>query len=182
MKKLIFTLVLLSAPAFLFAQIGFGIKAGANFADLSSDDANGRTRFHAGFFANLKFGEEGKWGVTPEVLWSGQGAELDGADFNMDFVTVPIMLRWRPIDLLSLEAGPQFNFLTNAEYDGDDISDNLKSTTYTLAVGALLHLPLRFHLGARYLIGLTDMNDTDFGEELKDKTLQVSLGWTLGTK
>ena len=49
MKKLIFTLALLSGPAFLFAQgVGVGIKAGANFSNYSSDDFNTSsvTKYH----------------------------------------------------------------------------------------------------------------------------------------
>ena len=180
MKKLIFTLALLSAPAFLFAQgLGVGIKAGANFSNLSADnfDVNGRTRFHAGFYANINFSE--KWGLTPEVLWSGQGAELDDVEFNTDYITVPLMLRWRVISLISLEAGPIFNFLTNAEYDGEDVSDDLKSSTTSVGLGALVHLPLGFNGGVRYLIGVSDLSDNEDVGELKDQTFQVYLGWTI---
>jgi hypothetical protein len=184
MKKLLFTIALLSAPMFLIAQgVGIGIKAGANFANVSSDDDDvdikSRTRFHAGLYANINFSE--KWGVTPEVLWSGQGAEIDDVEFNQDFVTVPIMLRWRIIDLISLEAGPQFNFLTNCELDGKDVKDDYKSTTYSGAFGAVVHLPLGFNGGIRYVMGLTNMADDD-DVDIKDRTFQLYLGWTLGSK
>ena len=57
--------------------------------------------------------------MRPEVLWSSQGAKIKGVgDFDTDYVIVPIMLRWNPIDLLFIEAGPQFNFLTNAKLEG----------------------------------------------------------------
>src|SRR5690349_1684486 len=140
MKNFMFTLTLLSFPAFLFAQgLGVGIKAGANFADLSvkadlaSDEFNtsSMTSYHVGAYVNINFSE--KWGITPEVLWSAQGAELDAGDFNTDYVTVPIMLRWKPIELLFIEAGPQFNILTKAEANGADIKDELKSTGYCMA-------------------------------------------------
>ncbi len=108
--------------------LGIGIKAGANFSNLSTDNfsTDGITMYHAGFYANINFSE--KWGITPEVLWSAQGADLNNVEFKTDYVLVPIMLRWRFIDLISAEIGPQFNILTNAEFDGSDVKDDLKST------------------------------------------------------
>jgi hypothetical protein len=180
MKKLIFTLAALCAPVFLFSQgLGIGIKAGANFSNYSTDnfDTSSKTSYHAGVYANINFSE--KWGITPEILWSAQGAKFDGVgDFNTKFVTVPIMLRWRVIPLISLEAGPQFNFLTDAEFDGDDVSDQMKNNTYSLDLGAVVHLPLGFNGGIRYVMGMTDLED-DSDEELKDRTFQVYLGWTI---
>lgn len=183
MKTFTFTLALLCASVIGFTQgLGVGIKAGANFANLSTDSysTSSLTTYHAGIYANLNLSE--KWGITPEVLWSAQGAEIDNIKFKTDFVLVPIMLRWRIIDLISLEAGPQFNFLTNAEFDDIDVKDDLKSTTYSAAVGALVHLPLGFNGGIRYIIGMSDLTEDD-DNELKDRTFQIYVGWTiLGAK
>jgi hypothetical protein len=178
MKTLILSIALLSLPVFLTAQLGLGIKIGANFANMSTDnfDNNSITSFHAGAYANIHFSDS--WGVTPEVLWTDQGAELDGNKFKTDYIAVPIMLRWRIIDLISLEAGPQFNFLTKAESNGIDVTDDLTTPSYNAAFGALLHLPLALNAGIRYIVGFTDLtksNDT----ELKDAVLQVYVGWTI---
>jgi hypothetical protein len=180
MRKLLIASVLVLAPAFLFAQgVGIGIKAGANFANLATDNfsTSSITSYHVGAYVNIKFSE--KWGVTPEVLWSAQGAELDDVELNTDYVTVPIMLRWRIIDLISLEAGPQFNFLTSAKYDDIDVKDDLKSNTTSVAVGALVHLPIGFNGGVRYIVGVSDLSDSDGVGELKDRTFQIYVGWTL---
>src|SRR5688572_16997525 len=163
MKRQIFTLALMAflyAPVLLSAQgLGVGIKAGANFSNLATDNysTDGITMYHAGFYANINFSE--RWGITPEVLWSAQGADLNNVEFKTDYVLVPIMLRWRFIDLLSAEIGPQFNILTKAEYDGDDIKDDMNGTTYCMAVGALIHLPLGFNGGVRYVMGMSDLSD-----------------------
>jgi len=183
MKRQIFTLALMAllyAPVFLCAAqgLGIGIKAGANFSNYATDNfsTDGITMYHAGFYANINFSE--KWGITPEVLWSAQGADLDAVEFKTDYVIVPIMLRWRFIDLLSAEIGPQFNFLTKAEYGGDDIKDDMNGTTYCMAVGALIHLPLGFNGGVRYVMGMSDLSDVS-SVELKDQTFQVYIGWTI---
>ena len=185
MKKLIFTLALLSGPAFIFAQgVGVGIKAGANFTNYSSDNysTSSVTKYHVGAYVNINFSE--KWGVTPEVLWSSQGAKIKGVgDFDTDYVIVPIMLRWNPIDLIFIEAGPQFNFLTNAKLEGyPNIEDELKSNTTCAAFGAGVKLPLGFNGGLRYVVGLSDLSDIDT-VELKEGTFQIYIGWTiLGSK
>ncbi len=185
MKKFIFTLTLLSFPAFLFAQgLAIGIKAGANFANLSVDsdlaggdfNTSSMTSYDVGAYANINFSE--KWGITPEVLWSAQGAKLDVGDFKTDYVTVPIMVRWKPIQLLFIEAGPQFNILTKAEASGQDVKDQMNSTSYCMAFGAGLNLPLRFNAGLRYVVGLTDLSDVD-GIEIKDQNFQIYVGWTI---
>jgi Outer membrane protein beta-barrel domain len=184
MKRQIFTLALMAllfAPVLLSAQgLGIGIKAGANFANLSTDNysTSAITGYHVGAYANINFSE--KWGITPEVLWSAQGAELDNAEFNTDYVTVPIMVRWRIIKLISIEAGPQFNFLTNADLEGyaGDIKDQLKSSTYSVAFGALIHLPLGFNGGVRYVMGVSDLSDND-NVEFRDQTFQIYVGWTI---
>jgi len=182
MKTLILTLTLLSAPIFLSAQgLGLGVKLGANFANVSSDDfdVSSKTSWHGGFYANIGFSE--KWGVTGEVLWSAQGAELDNAEFNTNFIAVPVMLRWHVIDLISVEAGPVFNFLTSAEQDGVDIKDELTDPSYSGALGALVHLPLGFNGGVRYVLGMTDLFEDE--REAKDATFQIYVGWTiLGAK
>jgi hypothetical protein len=183
MKKIVFILPMFFASAVACAQgLGVGIKAGANFADLSTDSysASSIVSYHAGVYANINFSE--KWGLTPEVLWSAQGAELDNVKLKTDYVLVPIMLRWRIIKLISIEAGPQFNFLTSAKLDNVNVKDDMKSTTYGLAVGSIVHLPLGFNGGIRYIIGMSDLTESDT-DELKDRTFQVYLGWTiLGAK
>jgi hypothetical protein len=90
------------------------------------------------------------------------------------------MFRFKPISLISLEAGPQFNFLTSAEADNQDIKDDLKNTEVCLGLGAGVHLPLGFNGGVRYILGFTDMNDSDFSNtSIKNRTFQIYVGWTL---
>jgi hypothetical protein len=178
MKTFTLAIALLFAPIFLSAQLGIGIKAGANFANISTDNADtqSKTSFHAGAYANIKFSD--KWGVTPEVLWSAQGADINDVEFNTNYITVPVMLRWRLIDLISLEAGPQFNIVTSAESGGVDVSDEIASPSYCAAFGAVCHLPLGFNAGIRYVAGLTDITKDD-DEKLTEQNFQLYVGWTI---
>ena len=179
MKKSLLFLVILLTPFLLQGQgVGLGIKAGANWAnlDISNVDVNTVTSYHAGAYVNLNFSD--KWGITPELQYSVYSTESDNVNLDLDYFAIPVMLRFKPISLLSLEAGPQFSFLTKANSDGADIKDQLKNNDFGLAFGAGLHLPLGFNVGARYILGFTDIADVST-ETVKNRTWQLYLGWTI---
>ena len=180
MKKSILFLVLLLAPLVINAQgIGLGIKAGANFAnqDVKDIDIKTATDFHGGAYVNLNFSE--KWGITPEILYSAYGSTWDNVKVDLDYVSLPVMLRFKPISLLSLEAGPQFSFLTKANVENiGDFKDQLKNNDFGLAFGAGLHLPLGFNAGVRYILGFTNISEVS-ADEIKNRTLQIYVGWTI---
>jgi hypothetical protein len=180
MKKSFLLLVVFLVPFVMHAQgIGIGIKAGANFynPDVDNFDIKGATDYHVGGYVNINFSD--KWGVTPEVLYSAYGSEWDNARVDLDYIAIPVMLRFKPISLLSLEAGPQFSFLTKAQHeDFGDVKDQLKNNDFGLAFGAGLHLPLGFQVGARYVLGFTNIADVST-ESVKNRTFQLYAGWTI---
>ena len=180
MKKSFLSVLLFLVPFVIHAQgIGLGIKAGANFAnqDIADMDIKTVTDFHIGAYVNLNFSD--KWGITPEVLYSAYASEWNNAKVDLDYVSIPVMLRFKPIGLLSLEAGPQFGFLTKANIENaGDVMDQFKNNDFGLAFGAGLHLPLGFNAGARYVLGFTDISDIS-AESIKNRTFQIYVGWTI---
>ena len=174
-------LVTFLAPLAILAQggIGLGIKAGANFADQAVEDIDIKTAadFHIGAYLNLNFSE--KFGITPEVLYTAYGTKWEDVKVDYDYIAIPVMLRFKPISVLSLEAGPQFSFLTRAEVEGvGDVKDQLKNNDFGLAFGAGVHLPLGLNAGARYVLGFSDISDVS-DESIKNRTFQIYVGWTL---
>jgi hypothetical protein len=180
MKKSLLVAVIILVPFILSAQgIGFGIKAGANFANQDIKDISIKTAtdFHLGGYLNLNLSD--KFGITPEVLYNAYGSKWDNAKVDLDYVSIPVMLRYKPISLLSIEAGPQFGFLTKAKVeDLGDVKDQLKNNDFGLALGAGVHLPLGLNVGARYVLGFTNISSVS-DETIKNRTIQVYLGWTL---
>ena len=125
----------------------------------------------------LNFSE--KFGITPEVLYTAYGTKWEDVKVDYDYIAIPVMLRFKPISVLSLEAGPQFSFLTRAEDEGvDDVKDQLKNNDFGLAFGAGVHLPLGLNAGARYVLGFSDISDVS-EESIKNRTFQIYVGWTL---
>jgi hypothetical protein len=194
MKKIFLSISIISLVAVfssLHAQgIGVGIKAGVNFSNQSikalgnnigNINTDGRTGFNGGAYVVLAFSE--KWAVQPEVLYSVEGSEIP--EFNqlnqLEYLSVPILLRWKPLKLLSFEAGPQFSTLLAAkDIDGDSVKDNFKNSDFGLVIGATVHLPLGFNVGARYIWGFTNVSDLDIIDmEVKNTVGQIFAGWTI---
>jgi hypothetical protein len=183
-KPILFVLVLFTMTSLIHAQgIGLGIKAGANFANQAVKDVSTKsvTDYHFGAYLNLNLSD--KFGITPEVLYSAYGSKWEDVKVDYNYISIPVMIRIMPIKLLSLEAGPQFSFLTKAKVeDVGDVKDQLKNNDFGLAFGAGIHLPMGFQVGARYVLGFTDISDVS-ESSIKNRIFQVYLGWTiLGAK
>jgi len=180
-QSILITLLLILAALPFYAQpgIGFGIKAGANFANQAVKDVDTKsvTDFHVGAYLNLKLSD--KFGIRPEVLYSANGSKWEDVKVDYDYIAIPVMLCIKPVRLISLEAGPQFSFLTKANVEGEgDVKDQLKNNDFGLAFGAGLHLPFGFNAGARYVYGFTNIADVS-GESINNRTFQIYIGWTI---
>ena len=184
-KTIIIVLAIVLSPVAIHAQagLGLGIKGGVNFANQAVKDisTSSITNFHVGAYLNINFSE--KFGITPEVLFSATGSKWEDVEVNTNYIAIPIMLRIKPISFISLEAGPQFSFLTKAEVqDVGDIKDQLKNNDFGLAFGGAFHAPFGFQIGARYVLGFTNISEVS-EEEIKNRTFQIYVGWTfLGAK
>jgi len=196
MKKLVCTLTLISlVSAGIYAQgISGGLKAGVNFAnqDISGDgislDTKSKIGFHAGAFATIMFNE--KMGLQPEILYSTQGSKIDidgtDAQFNFDYVTVPILFRYNINEMFNLHAGPQLAFLTKAEIEQDGDTEDLKEeevvkgTDFGGAIGAGVDLPMGVGFGARYIFAFGHVTeDTDAFPEIKNSNIQIFVSYKL---
>lgn len=192
-------IVIISLLSFGGAQaqefFNFGVKGGVNFATLTGDDADEldakmKTGFHLGVLAEIMISD--KFGIQPEVLYSTQGAKSDASIFEefgdvdvtlkLDYVAVPVMLKYFVSPGFSLEAGPQFSFLSKseieAEFGGEKESEDLKDDTESFDLGAALGvgygLPQGFLVQARYVMGFSDVyTDSD----ARNSVIQLSVGW-----
>ena len=182
MKKLIIlTLFLVAGISQSNAQIvKFGLKAGPNFANVDGGPGginyNSRTSFHAGLAVEIH--PVGNFAIQPELLYSSQGAEVDGfGDFNLDYISVPVMAKYYILsDLLSLEVGPQFSFLVNDAESVDELGDTFENEKFDFAVagGVGVNITKSFFAQARYTIGLTEVSKE---AEITNSVFQLSVGY-----
>lgn len=182
MKKLLLIAAFVFSAGTLSAQefVEFGAKAGVNFASLSGDDSEGLdgvTSFHLGLVAEFQLTES--FSIQPEVLYSGLGASASDGDskITLDYVTIPVMLKYYVVDGFSLEAGPQVAFNVVAESDFEGESEELefvKSTDFGAGLGAGYELPMGLFFQARYVFGLGDIIDE---VAVKNNVFQLSVGF-----
>jgi hypothetical protein len=173
-----------------------GVKAGANMfkIDGQSFDQSFQFGYNIGAFAELNFTSQ--WGIQPELMWN-QTNYRTGENFNaifpgsasdlkgkLNYLSIPILLSFRPIKLISLQAGPQFGILMSGDQNlGQNGQNAFKKGDFSLVGGAQLNLA-GFKLGARYVIGLSNVNDLGNGtatnpETWKNQGFQVYAGFRI---
>lgn len=152
----------------------FGIKGGVNFSNIYStevDDNNVLTSFNAGVYAAFPVGEI--ISIQPELLYSRKGGKLEydsaltsgKAEFKLNYLEVPVLLKVNITDNLSVHAGPYFAYLIDAgvsnDADGDvlDFDDEYNNDDFNkFDVGISGGIGFDFNsfgIGARYNYGFS---------------------------
>ena len=108
--------------------------------------------FNGGALVNIPVSSQ--FSVQPEVVYSSEGAKATGGKISLNYVNIPVLFQYNNSGFYG-ELGPQLGILTSAKAkpdDGDDtdIKDVLKSTNFSLAIGAGYKLTNRLGFGARY--------------------------------
>ncbi len=211
--KHIFTLLItvLLVSASTCAQkldIDLGIKLGANLSDM-----NGKYWQH-GYKANLLggafLGINGKrLGVQIEGIFA-QSTYVTGehftdiykdfiqtgkdsvkaGSFRVNHLSVPVLLNIRLFSRATIQLGPQFSGVV-AVNDRDEMMKDALSlfkSSFDGVIGIWLNLPARLNIGARYVVGLSNVNASDgsnsstgptIDDAWKHKTLQLHLGYSI---
>lgn len=190
-RAIVFSLAALvvAAPTASWAQVGGGIKAGINLANVNGfndpgTDLSQRTGLIGGVF--MTFGIAPVVAIQPEVLFSMQGTKLhfnDGVDSDatakIDYIQIPVLLRIGNSggDKASVYAvvGPTLGILFRANQDGVDFKDDLKKSQLGLAAGVGVTLT-RFLAEARYTFDLQDFNKPVAGDNRRNRVISFMLG------
>lgn len=191
-KSLALLTVALALTTVSFAQ-GFnaGIKGGANIFKVDGKTMKEEFKFgySLGAFAEIYFSP--KWGIQPEVLWSqtnfrtgNQFSDVYEGGINdfegkLNYLNIPVLLSFRPSKIISFQAGPQFGILLN---EHESIFNNgkeaFKKGDFSMLGGAQLNLGA-LRAGARYAIGLNNINDIDDQDEWKSRGWQIYVGFKI---
>ncbi|HLU81232.1 MAG TPA: porin family protein [Flavobacteriaceae bacterium] len=158
-------------------EIDLGIKAGANFANITdASNLDNKTGFLGGAFFAIKFN---KMAIQPELLYSQQGAKFDAGDFDLTYVNVPIILKYYLIQGLNIQIGPQFGFVVKDDISEvfSGIGEGIESNDFDVAgaIGLGYDFPFGLRLDARYNYGFTDVMD---GGEGKNSVVSLAVGFS----
>lgn len=159
----------------------YGIKAGANFAELWGEDAipesDRKVGYSFGAYATFKISESLK--IQPEVIWSLQGEKSDKKGrYDISYVNIPIMLKWID-EKFYYEFGPQLGLLTinTSQSVPDEIRlDNFESIDFTLNIGVGYQLFEDWAVGFRYCQGVTNIVE---GRDLKNSVFYIGLSYRI---
>jgi Outer membrane protein beta-barrel domain len=168
-----------------------GAKGGVNFNKIAGRSFNDEFNygFSLGAFAEVNFNK--KWGIQPELLWDQSKTTtsndinsiyeqgLINQDITLNYISIPLLLTYRPIPILSLQAGPQFGILVNQTQNFvHNVQDAFKKGDFSVLAGAQLNLAA-FKAGVRYFIGLNNINDINSEDQWKNQGFQVYVGLRL---
>ncbi len=190
-KYLLNTMLLVAIASSANAQrTQFGLKAGANFANVETKDGPDfkyKPGFHGGLLAHIHVSDH--IAVQPEVVYSLQGGKyetpLTETKLNLTYVNIPVQLQYMFSNGFRIQTGPQVGFLVNAETEINDeeldVKDDMNTTdfSWSLGVGYLTSTNLGFDV--RYNHGLSNIFDvgTNTG---KNRVFQVGLFYQFGPK
>jgi hypothetical protein len=186
------TLLALAASSSGKAQ-GFhlGIKAGANLDKINGKSFSDEFKFgyNVGAFAELNFTPN--WGIQPEVLFNQTNYHtgdhfsaiypggVDDVKGKLSYLTIPILLSFRPIPLLSIQVGPQFGIKLNSDQHlVNNAKDAFKSGDFAMVGGLQLNLA-SLKIGGRYVEGLTNVNNYTSTTSWKNQGFQVYAGFRI---
>lgn len=193
-----------------FAQLSYGVKAGANLSSIggkSIDNADTRTGFHIGLLGRLQLTD--RFALQPEIQYSQRGFKRDILDFGgqnptdpnsptfvqtvelntrFDYADVPIIARYKITEGLTVEAGPQLGFFLSESttVDGDELDDELSgSDSFALAEVGILgglgyYLDNGLFFQGRYILGVTSIFDKDVQTLNDDGVFNRNIQFSIG--
>jgi hypothetical protein len=194
MKKLVLSVMILIAAASVSQAQGLrlGIKAGGNLNKVEGQSFSDGFDFsyHAGGFLEIDFNK--KWGIQPEVLFSqtttkpssfktvyatASNPTLVGDDkIKLNYLSIPLLLRYNIGSILSLNAGPQFSILLSEDktllQNGQSA---FKNGDFAMVLGGQINLSV-LRIYGRYNIGLQNINDIDSKDKWTNQQIQLGLG------
>ena len=177
------------------AQFRLGAKAGANLVKVDgkafSDEF--RYNYHLGGFAEIFLTPDKKLSLQPEVLFNQYSTTLDSSfkaiyeniitseqsHVKLNYLSFPILLNYRLLGPLYLQAGPAFSILMDQNKNFlQNGGDAFKNGDFSMIGGAQIRIS-KIYVTGRYVVGLANISDIDNQDKWKSQAVQLSLGLSL---
>jgi hypothetical protein len=189
-KLLILAIFCIMGTAATAQKFNIGAKAGANINKIDGKSFSDEFSFgyHLGGFFSVGLGK--KFAIQPEILFNQINVDTSGTfssvyKFNqvgkvqLKYLSVPIMLNFKPAKFLTLQAGPQFGVLMNKSKTlVENGRDAFKAGDLSMLGGAQVNIG-HLNIYGRYAVGLSNLNDIDSKEKWKSQSFQIGVGFTL---
>jgi hypothetical protein len=189
-KLFILAIFIMIGSAAWAQKFHVGFKGGANINKLDGKSFDDQFSFgyHVGGFFSVGLGK--KFAIQPEILFSQTNVDTSSNfssiyQFNkldkikLQYLNIPILLNFKPVKYLTLQAGPQFGILMNKNNTlVQNGKDAFKSGDFSMLGGVQVNI-LHLNIYARYVLGISNLNNIDSKEKWKSQGLQIGLGLTL---
>ncbi len=202
LKTTAFALLLLTLNAthsFAQSSLQWGLKGGGNYFKVGgrSFDNTYYSSFSAGAYAEVNYSSH--WSLQPELLFN-QTIAKTSAEFNqiyggvsyqmvyLDYVTIPVLVAFKPIPELSILLGPQYGFLisqttgllTPSGSTSPSATGNAFSRSdFSLIFGGQLNVG-KVKIGLRYSEGLNNINRINSTDSWRQYGIQAYFAFQIG--
>lgn len=188
MKKLFLASVLVLASLNASAQVHLGVKAGANLTKIDGESFSEKYKLGYQLGAYTYYDFSPMIGIQLEVQSNQSNTKVSerysDVVFNsfskgkqLNYISVPLLLRVNSQGALTLLAGPQFSFLTDPNKTVLENGTKLfKNTDIGLVGGVDLNLR-PFIISGRYIWGLNDISGT--GNKATKRQIQLGLAFEI---
>ena len=203
-------MILATGVAMAQKALTFGPKVGLDYTHFWGKNAShgGQFNYQAGLFMEYRF--NGKFSVAPEIVFAAQGGKTDGLVFlpigadwtnyttyadadniyNMNYINIPVMLKYAVTPKLSIDFGPQLGFnvyhkcTTKSkviDYNKTIDLKDAKKVDFALGLGVTYNITENVFVQARYTMGLTDAFTPNkanaFPIHTRNGNAQLSIGY-----
>jgi hypothetical protein len=197
-------MILAAGAAMAQKTFTFGPKIGVDYTHFWGKDSKtgkGLFNYQAGVFMEYRFND--KFSIAPEVVFAAQGDKMDifytEYDENanpigeakchetdhMNYINVPIMLKYYVIPSLSIDFGPQLgiNVYSKYNYDGSPYAGDYDNKEYTKTIDFGLGLGLTYNITndvfvqGRYTLGITKVFKNLAYDDYKNGNAQIAIGY-----
>lgn len=210
MKKTMLILYTLFIGVTVMAQndkVKLGIKAGLNISSLTFDESelssSSKTGFTAGVMVEIPLAKN--FSLQPELLYSQQGTKTSFFDqdvtnsnfkgrIELNYLNIPLMLKYYVIKGLSIQAGPQIGLLlkANSKYQdnflGYENQESFNLKKYSNGIDTSINFGLgyqfkdKFYTDFRYNISYSNVfkdGDANYfiNHDMKNRVFQITIGY-----
>lgn len=169
--------------------VSFGLRLGLNYSNTNFNmgepkpvvpvDTKWKTGFVVGALVEVGLSEH--LALQQEYLYSQQSGEISGgARYQMQYLSLPLLLKYRILPRLAVVAGPQFDLMLKAQQEVQGQTINITHDTEERGLGATAGLEVtiwrNLGLSARYLQGLNHVGigQRSAVQEFKWQSVQVA--------
>lgn len=155
---------------------GFGVRAGANFSTASEgnlgniDDMTGA---YVGVYKEMTLVKSLLF-IQPELQLSKQGFSTSTTDFDLTYLTVPVLAKLYAVKILSFETGPQFGFKIKDDADGP-LNPDFNDFDTAWAFGMSFNLPFGLSINGRYITSFSEVIENT---DAKNQVIQAGAAFT----